>query len=105
MELAAALTKALGREVVASSGHRVSGGSINQCSGFETASGPIFVKHGGADCLPVFEAEAAGLAELASARALRVPDVLAVSIEDETAFLVLEWIDLLPATARCERLL
>jgi protein-ribulosamine 3-kinase len=105
MELAAALTKALGREVVASSEHRVSGGSINQCSGFETASGPIFVKHGGADCLPVFEAEAAGLAELARAKALRVPNVLTVSIEGETAFLVLEWIDLLPATARSQQLL
>jgi protein-ribulosamine 3-kinase len=105
MELAAALTKALGREVVASSEHRVSGGSINQCSGFETASGPIFVKHGGANCLPVFEAEAAGLAELARAKALRVPNVLSVSIEGETAFLVLEWIDLLPAKARSEQLL
>lgn len=105
MELAAALTKALGREVVASSEHRVSGGSINQCSGFETASGPIFVKHGGADCLPVFEAEAAGLAELARAKALRIPNVLTVSIEGETAFLVLEWIDLLPARPRSEQLL
>jgi fructosamine-3-kinase len=105
MELAAALTKALGREVVASSEHRVSGGSINQCSGFETASGPIFVKHGGADCLPVFEAEAAGLAELARAKALRIPNVLNVSIEGETAFLVLEWIDLLPAKMRSEQLL
>jgi protein-ribulosamine 3-kinase len=105
MELAVAIAKALGREVVASSEHRVSGGSINQCSGFDTASGPIFVKYGGADCLPVFEAEAAGLAELARAKALRVPDVLSVSIEHETAFLVLEWIDLTPAQARSEQLL
>jgi protein-ribulosamine 3-kinase len=103
MELAAAITKALGREVVSSSERRVSGGSINQCSGFETASGPIFVKHGGADCLPVFEAEAAGLAELARAKALRIPNVLTVSMEDETAFLVLEWIDLQPASARSEK--
>ena len=103
MELAAAVTKALGREVVASSEHRVSGGSINQCSGFETAAGPVFVKHGHADCLPAFEAEAAGLAELARANALRVPNVLAVSMEGETAFLVLEWIDLAPAAAGSER--
>jgi protein-ribulosamine 3-kinase len=105
MELATALTKALAREVVASSERRVFGGSINQCSGFETSSGPIFVKHGGADCLPVFEAEAAGLVELARAKALRIPNVLAVSIADETAFLVLEWIDLVPATARSQQLL
>lgn len=103
MELATAITKALGREVVASSEHRVSGGSINQCSGFDTASGPIFVKYGAADCLPVFEAEAAGLAELARAKALRVPNVLAVSVEDDTAFLVLEWIDLAPAKSGSEQ--
>ena len=103
MELATAIAKALGREVVASSEHRVSGGSINQCSGFDTAAGPIFVKHGHAHCLPVFEAEAAGLAELARANALRVPNVLTVSIEDDTAFLVLEWIDLEPANARSEQ--
>src|SRR5687768_8811510 len=102
MELAIAIAKALGREVVASSEHRVSGGSINQCSGFDTSGGPIFVKYGAADCLPVFEAEAAGLAELARAKALRVPNVLAVSIEGDTAFLVLEWIDLAPAKARSE---
>lgn len=103
MELAAAITKALGREVIASSEHRVSGGSINQCSGFETAAGPIFVKHGNADCLPVFEAEAAGLAELARAKALRIPNVLTVNVEGDTAFLVLEWIDLKPANARSEK--
>src|SRR5687768_646843 len=90
MELAAAIAKTLGCEVVASSEHRVSGGSINQCSGFDTASGPIFVKYGDADCLPVFEAEAAGLAELARADALRVPNVLSVSSEAGIAFLVLE---------------
>lgn len=105
MELAAAIAEALGREVVASSEHRVSGGSINRCSGFDTADGPIFVKYGGAECLPAFDAEAAGLAVLASAKALRVPNVLAISVADETAFLVLEWIDLAPASARGEKLL
>ena len=105
MELAAAISKALGREVVASSERRVSGGSINQCSGFETASGPVFVKHGAADSFPVFQAEAAGLAELANAHALRIPNVLSVSSEGETAFLVLEWIDLKPANSRSEQLL
>lgn len=103
MELAAAIAKTLRREVVASSEHRVSGGSINRCSGFDTSGGPIFVKYGDADCLPVFEAEAAGLAELARANAVRVPNVLSVSIEADTAFLVLEWIDLAPASSRSEK--
>ena len=105
MELAAAIGKALGREVVASSQHRVLGGHIYQCFGFETASGRIFVKQGGADALPVFEAEAAGLAEIARANALRVPNVLSVSLAGEIAFLALEWIDLKEADWRSEQLL
>jgi fructosamine-3-kinase len=51
----------------------------------------------------VFAAEAAGLAELAHANALRVPNVLAVNIEEDTAFLALEWIDLKPASASSEK--
>jgi protein-ribulosamine 3-kinase len=103
--LAEVLAKVLGNEVVASSERRVVGGSINQCSGFDTTDGPIFVKYGAADCLPMFRAEAEGLAELARAKALRVPNVLTASVADETALLVLEWIDLAPATSRSEQLL
>lgn len=106
MQLAAALTKALvdvmGGAVVASSERRVSGGSINVCSRFETTHGPIFVKHGGAECLPMFQAEADGLAELTRANAARIPKVLAVSNESGMALLALEWIDLVSATASSE---
>ena len=109
MDLADALTKALaksvGSAVVASSERRVAGGSINTASRFDSAQGPIFVKHGDADCLPMFQAEADGLAELTKANATRIPKVLAVSNEEGIALLALEWIDLAPATARSEALL
>jgi protein-ribulosamine 3-kinase len=105
MPLVAALTEALGREVIASSERRVPGGSINSSSRFETADGPIFVKHGDASCLPMFQAEADGLAELALANAVRVPNVLAVSQAGATAFLVLEWLELGGATASSEAML
>jgi fructosamine-3-kinase len=100
--LATALSDVLGRTVIASSAQRVVGGSINQCSRFETTSGPIFVKHGDTDLLRTFEVEAAGLAELAAARAARIPQVLAIGERNGTALLVLEWIDLTPATAASE---
>lgn len=74
MQLTAALTAALGREVIASSERRVSGGSINSSVRFDTDDGPIFVKHGDASCLPMFQAEADGLAELAVVNAVRIPD-------------------------------
>ena len=107
MSLAAALTKVLARSlgggaVAANSERRLSGGSINTCSRFDSSHGRIFVKHGAAECLPMFQAEAAGLAELTKANAARIPKVLAVSSEDGIALLALEWIELATATARSE---
>jgi fructosamine-3-kinase len=102
MSVAAALSRTLGCEVAAGSERRVSGGSINSCSRFDSARGPLFVKHGDAASLQMFQAEAEGLAELSRARAVRVPDVLAVSERDGTAFLALEWIDIHSAAASGE---
>jgi fructosamine-3-kinase len=47
----------------------------------------------------MLEAEAAGLQELASAGAVRVPRVLAMGVAGEHAYLALEWIDLGTASA------
>ena len=102
MSLAAALSRAIGSEVAAGSERSVSGGSINSCSRFESASGPLFVKHGDASSLEMFQAEAEGLVELSRAQAVHVPRVLAVSEHAGTAFLALEWIDLRSASARSE---
>ena len=46
----------------------------------------------------VLEAEADGLAALASARALRVPRVVTQGDDGERAWLVMEWLDLAPLT-------
>ncbi|GFE89209.1 fructosamine kinase family protein [Steroidobacter agaridevorans] len=103
MSLAAALSRALGTEVAAGSERSVGGGSINSCARFESALGSLFVKHGDASSLTMFQAEADGLAELAKARAVRVPDVLTVGERDGIAFLVLEWIDLRGAASSSEK--
>ena len=72
----------------------VGGGSISQSHRWKGSSGPLFVKMGPAAHLAMFEAEAEGLKELASAVAVRVPRVLAVGVGVHSAFLALEWIDL-----------
>jgi fructosamine-3-kinase len=65
----------------------------------------VFVKLAGAASLPVFEAEAAGLSELALADAVRTPGVLAVGSAAGSAYLALEWLDLGALDVRSQRLL
>jgi len=83
--------------------HRVGGGSINACYRWPAADGALFVKVAASSARPAFAAEAAGLAELAKARALRVPRVLASGCVDQAAFLALEWIETGPADSACEQ--
>jgi fructosamine-3-kinase len=73
----------------------LAGGDINDAYRLELASGrPVFAKtHASADPR-MFPCEARGLAWLGEARALRVPEVLAVSADaDEVSFLVLELLE------------
>jgi fructosamine-3-kinase len=102
MSLASALSRILGGAVAAGSERRVAGGSINSCCRFESSHGALFVKHGDASSLEMFQAEADGLAELSKARAVRVPEVLAVAEVDGSAFLALEWIELRSGSASSE---
>jgi protein-ribulosamine 3-kinase len=84
---------------------RVAGGSINVCYRWSSDAGPLFVKVATVEALPMLVAEAAGLAELAAANAVRVPRVLAVGPAAGSAFLALEWLAAGRADAKCERLL
>ena len=96
----AALT---GSACAASPAAQVHGGSINTCYRWPTAAGvPLFVKVAPAAALAMFAAEAAGLAELARAGALRVPAVRACGASADAAFLALEWIDAGAPSAACE---
>lgn len=92
--IAARLTAALRVDVEAQPAARVHGGSINECYRWQSGSGALFVKVAPAAQLAMLEAEAAGLQELARARAIRVPRVLALDRAGNSAFLALEWIDL-----------
>jgi protein-ribulosamine 3-kinase len=78
------------------------GGGFATCERWDATSGPVFVKQAAAERLPMLEAEAAGLRELAGADAIRVPAVLAVGLGAGRAYLALEWIDLQPGSSRAE---
>jgi protein-ribulosamine 3-kinase len=69
---------------------------------WSAATGALFVKLADAADLGAFEAEAAGLVELAAANAIRVPIVLGTGVHDDGAFIALEWLDLKPPTSECE---
>jgi protein-ribulosamine 3-kinase len=61
--------------------------------------GAVFVKTVAAGDEPMLAAEAAGLAEIASAGAVRVPGVLAHGRTTTQAWLALEWLDLMAPSA------
>jgi protein-ribulosamine 3-kinase len=56
--------------------------------------GPFFVKINRPDCVAMFEAEADGLRAIASTRTIRVPEPIASGSDFQSAFLVLEWLEL-----------
>jgi len=83
----------------------VGGGDISAAWQLDTDGGELFLKTGPASSIEMFAAEAEGLAEIASAKAVRVPEVFAIGQTADTAFLALEWLSLERTGAKSERLL
>ncbi len=67
--------------------------------------GQLFVKTGPASSLDMFEAEAAGLEELAAARVIKVPRVHDVGLRDGGAFIAIEKLTFTSASRDDERTL
>jgi len=61
---------------------------------FEGVEHSYFIKLNRADWAAMFEAEARGLEALAEACAVRVPGAICHGVEENTAFLVCEWLEL-----------
>ena len=70
--------------------HSIGGGCINSTVRLSDGRQSWFVKVNAASMLDMFEAERAGLEELAGARAIRVPRPLAAGSEGAQSWLVLE---------------
>ncbi len=88
------LSERFGQSVEIKKTISVSGGSINDTYKVETNNGIFFVKKNSASLYPqMFEKEAKGLKILASAKAIDVPEVIAVGETGDTAFLILDFIE------------
>ena len=92
-----ALAQRTGRDVRVTAARAVGGGCISPAARVETAAGDVFfLKWGSASGAPagLFDAEARALVELAAAKAVRVPEVIAVGGRDAgEPWLLLEWLE------------
>lgn len=97
------LAEAIGRKIAEATGRPfrpvatrpAGGGSINDAEILRGVDGSaFFVKLNAAERLPMFEAEADGLREIAATGALRCPLPICCGAESSRAFLVLEFLDL-----------
>jgi fructosamine-3-kinase len=92
-----ALRARLGTRVRITASQPARGGDIHTALCIDTAEGTrFFVKLAAAAQLPMFEAEADGLAAIAASASLRTPAVIACGASEGHAFLILEHLDLRP---------
>jgi len=95
-ELAAAIGRATGEAFVPRLTRAMRGGDVSEAFTLGDGTCAFFVKTQPASRLDLFEAEAAGLAELAAANAVRVPRVICHGVAAGQAYLVLEHLSLQP---------
>ncbi|KVW96216.1 fructosamine kinase family protein [Thiobacillus denitrificans] len=93
-ELAAAISRASGTPFVAEDSRAIRGGDISEAFTLSDGTRMFFVKTQPATRIEVFEMEAVGLAELAAANAVRVPQVICLGVASGQAYLVLEYLPL-----------
>jgi fructosamine-3-kinase len=72
----------------------VGGGCINQSYSLTDGKQQYFVKLNRPELLEMFEAEAAGLQEIAATQTIQVPSVITLGTTDTHAYLVLSYIEL-----------
>lgn len=101
-EIGRAISENLGRPFRAESAREAGGGCIHRAEVLEGGGERWFVKLNATAALPMFEAEADGLAALAGCVAFRVPRPLCCGITDGQAYLAMECLDLKPVAARDE---
>ncbi len=93
-EIAQRIAEATGEPFQPKNAQTRGGGCINTAMSLEDGHRRWFVKLNSASRLAMFEAEAAGLDELAGARAIRVPRPLITGTVGDRAFIVMEYIEM-----------
>ncbi|AQA17677.1 hypothetical protein BST95_04925 [Halioglobus japonicus] len=94
--ISAAISAATGPPFVTRHSRAVGGGCINEAACLEGDGARYFVKFNQRDRLPMFEAEAAGLAALSDSGTIRAPRPVATGVDGKRAWLAMEYIELGP---------
>ncbi|MDT8403163.1 fructosamine kinase family protein [Sulfuriflexus sp.] len=98
--ICAGISQATQQEFVLERQAPVGGGSINTAMVVTGTCGrQFFVKRNASDKLEMFSAEAEGLADLAEARAIRIPEAVCVGEAAGESFIVMEYIPFAPGNA------
>jgi fructosamine-3-kinase len=84
---------------------QISGGDINSAYRLQNTDKSYFVKLNRSDLLPMFEAELAGLHEIANTKTVQVPSAIVCGKTKLHSFLVLEYIEFRQPTKLSDRLL
>jgi fructosamine-3-kinase len=92
--IAAAISRATGTAFVPGRKVSLGGGCINQAFKLSDGKQSFFVKTNSAGCLPMFEAEAAGLEAILASHSLRAPRPICCGTSGGAAWLVLEYLEL-----------
>ena len=99
-EIQSAIAGATGAPFEIESRTAIGGGSINRCFRVAGQAHTFFIKLNSGERRAMFEAEAAGLAEIAATGTIRVPSPVCHGANQETAWLVIEHIDFGDASTR-----
>ena len=93
-EIAEKISTATGEPFIASEHRGIGGGSINDAYLVTDDRRKYFVKLNRSTLIDMFEAEAAGLAELAAGQSVRVPQPICHGVSGNHSFIVLEYLEL-----------
>jgi len=93
-EIESAISAATGQAFHIDKQQHVGGGDINTAMKITGSGQAYFLKLNRAQLLDMFEAEAAGLQDLAKADAVRVPEPVCTGVTGSQAFIVIEYLDI-----------
>ena len=93
-QIDARITQLTGEKFLSSQQRSVSGGCINQGYAISDGQRTYFVKVNQASLVDMFEAEALGLQQMLETNSIRAPKPICWGTEGNSAYLVLEWLEL-----------
>ncbi len=99
-DIAANISAATGKSFACNNMQASGGGCINSTFTVSDHELRYFVKLNSAQLIDMFEAEAAGLKQIAASNSIRVPAVICTGISGRQSYLVLQHLDFVPGDVR-----